>query len=185
MNLADILLGAIILIFLVRGMFRGLFREGIGLIGILIGLIVAVNRYQDLGAAIGNEFRSVSITVCNILSFAIIFGGIAILGAIAGILIHNFLYKHSIRGIEEGGGFVLGLFEGALVCSVLLILFYISPFSAKFDTWSERSILKPYLIRVAPFVYDSIVSFTPGEAKNFMEKLDLSELKLPTLGDVE
>ncbi|MBE0478372.1 CvpA family protein [Candidatus Aerophobetes bacterium] len=177
MNWIDILLGAIILIFVIRGVFKGLFREGAGLLGVLVGLIVAINRYQQLGEAIHNELQFLSLKICNIISFALIFGGIAIIGAIAGIIVHNILSRHPIRGIEEGGGFILGLLEGALICSVILILLSISPFSAKFDRWSEGSILKPYLSRVGPFIYDSIVSVTPGEAKKFMEKLDPSQVK--------
>jgi len=178
MNWVDIVLGVIILLFVVRGVLKGLFREGVGLAGVLIGLVVGINRYQMLGEAIRKEFEVLSVKVCNIIAFAIIFVGVAILGTVAGILIHNLSSRHSvIRGLDESGGFILGFIEGALVCSVILILLSISPFSAKFDRWSEGSILKPYLLRAGPFVYDSIVSITPGKAKKFMEKLDPSELK--------
>lgn len=182
MKWIDIVLGGIILLFVVRGVMKGLFREGAGLAGVLIGLIVGINRYQQLGGAIHREFEFLSVKVCNIVGFAVIFGGIAILGAVAGILIHNILPRTStISGIEEGGGLILGFFEGALVCSVILILLSISPLSVKFNKWTQGSILKPYLLKAVPFVYDKIVSLTPGKAKNFMEKLDPSELKPPAL----
>lgn len=173
MSLLDIALGAIILLFVVRGILKGLFKEGIGLAGIILGLIVGINRYQQLGQAISDEFGILSPKTSNIIAFIIIFGGIAVLGAIAGIVIHNTLSRHPFtRGLEGGGGFILGLAEGALVCSIILILLSLSPFAEKFNNWSKGSILKPYLMRVGPFVYDSIVSITPGKAKKFMEKLD-------------
>ena len=180
MNWIDIVLGAIILLFVVRGALRGLFMEGFGLAGILIGLIVGINRYEYLGEVIYNEFQVLSLQMCNIIAFMIIFGGIAVLGAITGVLVHNSLSgRVSLRGIEEGGGFVLGLLEGALICSIILILLGISPFSVRFERWTEGSILKPHLLRISPFIYDSMVSLTPGKAKKFMEKLDPLELKYP------
>jgi len=174
MNWIDIILGAIILVFVIRGVLKGLLREGAGLIGVIAGLIIGVTYHQQLGEAIYGEFGFLSGKICNIISFIIIFGGIAILGAAAGILIHNLMSRNSYaRGLEEGGGFILGLLEGALVCSVILILLNASPFSVRFNRWSKGSILKPYLLKVGPFVYDTIVSLTPGKAKKFMENLDI------------
>ncbi len=178
MNWLDIVLGVIIFLFIIRGIIKGLFREGFGLAGVLIGLILAINRYPQLGQVIHNQFSLVSVKIANIVAFVIIFGGIAILCSIAGVLLHTVLYQNSLsRGIEEGGGFILGLMEGVLVCSIILLLISVSPFSDKFDKWSKGSTLKPYLLRVGPFVYDNIVSLTPGEAKKFMEKLDPSKLR--------
>jgi len=178
MNWIDIVLGAVVLLFVIRGVLKGLIREGTGVGGVLLGLIVGINRYQQLGEVIYTEFGVLSPKVCYIVAFIIIFGGIAILGTIAGILIHNILSRHSaIRGLEEGGGFVLGLLEGALVCSIILILLSLSPFSTKFEQWSKDSILKPYLLKAGPFIYDSIASLTPGKAKKFIEKLDPFKIK--------
>jgi len=178
MSWIDVGLGAIILVFVIRGVLRGLIREGAGLAGILIGLVLGVNRYEELGKVIHTEFNSLPLKICNIASFIIIFGGVSILGAIAGIVLHDIFSRNSVaRGLEEGGGFMLGLLEGAIVCSIILILLNLSPFSTKVNRWSENSLLKPYLLKVGPFVYDSIVSLTPGKAKNFMEKLDPLKLK--------
>lgn len=182
MNWLDGVLGGIILLFAIRGILKGLFREGVGLIGILVGFVVAVNRYQKLGQVIQGELSFLSLKVAHIAAFVIIFLGIAILGAIAGVVIHNILFRYSLsRGIEEGGGFILGLIEGALVCSIILVLISVSPFSDKLSTWSEGSILEPYLLRMGPFIYDNVVSVVPGEAKKFMEKLDPFNLKQSVL----
>lgn len=183
MNWLDIVLGIVILMFVIRGILKGLFREGFGLAGILLGLILAINRYPQLGAVIHSEFTFISTKVAHVMSFAIIFGGIAISSSIAGILVHDMFYRHTLsRGIEEGGGFILGLIEGALVCSIVLILISVSPLSPRLENWSKGSTLVPYLLRVGPFVYDNITSLTPGEAKKFMEKLDPSELQHLSVG---
>jgi len=84
MNWLDIVLGVVILLFVIRGVLKGLFREGVGLAGVLVGLILAVNRYQELGRVIQGELNFFSLKVANIIAFVIIFGGIAILGAGSG-----------------------------------------------------------------------------------------------------
>ena len=108
MNLLDIVLGVIILLFVVRGILQGLFKEGIGLAGIILGIVLGINRYQQLGRAISSQFGILSLKISNIIAFIIIFGGIAILGAIAGIVIHNLLSRHPLtRGVEKAGGFII------------------------------------------------------------------------------
>jgi len=178
MNLLDILLGIIISLFVIRGVLKGFFKEGIGLAGVILGLVIGINRYEDLGRAISKEFGVLSLKTSNIMAFIVIFGGIAVLGAITGIVIHDVLSRRSLtRGIEGVGGFILGLAEGALICSIILILLTLSPLAGKVNSWSKGSILKPYLVRIGPFVYDSIVSVTPGKAKKFIEKFDPFELQ--------
>ncbi len=186
MNWIDIILGIILLLFVIRGILRGLFKEGFGLAGVIIGLIAGVNHYQYLGMALYNQPIFLSSKMSNIIAFIIIFGGIAVLGTVAGILLHDISLRYpTIRGIKEGGGFILGFLEGALVCSIILTFLSISPLSLKLNKWSEGSILKPYLMKVGPFVYDGIVSLTPGKAKKFMEKLNLLELEYPTTNVVD
>jgi len=186
MNWIDIVLGVIVLLFIIRGILKGLFKEGFGLAGVIVGLIVGINRYQQLGMVIHNQLTFLSSKMCNIIAFIIIFGGIAILGTVAGILLHNISLRYpTIRGVKEGGGLILGFLEGILICSIILILLSISPFSIKLNKWSEGSILKPYLMRVGPFIYDNIVLLTPGKAKKFMEKLNLLELEYPTINIVD
>ncbi|MBC7189673.1 CvpA family protein [Candidatus Aerophobetes bacterium] len=178
MNWVDIVFGAIILIFVIRGALRGLIREGAGLAGILIGFILGINRYQELGIVLYREIGFLSQNLCNIIAFIIIFIGIALIGAIVGILLHDLTSRRSIiRGLEEGGGFVLGLIEGVLVCSIIVVLLSALPFSDKFDRWSKNSFLKPYLLKAGPSIYDTFVSLTSGKAKKFMEKIDPFKLE--------
>ena len=173
MTWIDIVLAAIIVLFLVRGVLRGLLREGFGLAGVLIGLIVAINRYDALGIAISREVTVLSDLTARIIAFVVIFVGIALLGALTGIWVHNALHRYStIRGIDEAGGFVLGMFEGVMICSILLVLLSISPLAAQFSTWSRNSFLKPRLESAGPLIYDRVVSLVHGDAKKFMERLD-------------
>ncbi len=162
----------IIFLFALRGVMRGLFREAFGLAGIFIGLIVAINRYEVLGNIVASEVTSISPRTAKLISFAVIFIGVALFGGLLGIVFHKACKYSLVKGIDQGGGLFLGLLEGSLICSILLILLTVSPFSENVNKWMRGSTLSPYLMKVGPFVYDNIASVMPGEAKKFMERLD-------------
>ncbi len=171
MNWLDIILIIIIAAFVIRGVIRGLFKEAFGVGGIILGIILAINQYENLGRAIQENFLFLSSKVANLIAFALIFVGIALIGGILGVVLHSLLKRSFTRGVEGGGGFLLGLAEGALVCSIILILINVSPLGTKFNRWTDKSTLTPYLMKVGPSVYDGLISVTPGKAKKFMEKL--------------
>jgi len=179
MNWLDVICLAIVILFVIRGAIRGLFREAFGLIGILVGLIVAINRYEVLGGFISGEFESIPPKIANVVSFAFIFVAIALIFGLAGMTLHKMAKFSLVRGLDRAGGFLLGAGEGILLCSVVLILLSISPVSENASRWTERSAFSPHLSKVGPFVYDSIISITPGKAKKFMQKLGEIEKSLP------
>jgi len=171
MNWLDIVLIVIVAIFVIRGVIRGLFKEAFGVGGIVVGIILAINQYEVLGGAIQKNFSFLSLKIANLVSFTLIFLGIALIGGILGAILHNSLKRSFAREVEAGGGFLLGLAEGVLVCSIILILISVSPIANKFDNWIKKSTLAPHIMKVGPSVYDGLISVTPGKAKKFMEKL--------------
>lgn len=172
MNWLDVVWLIVIVFFLVRGAMKGFFREIFGLLGVFVGLIVAVNYSQGVGNIIRGEITRLSPQVAKGISFAIIFVGIALIGGLIGLVFHGISRSSPVKGIDRGGGLILGLLEGGVVCSVILIFLTISPLAENADRWKKDSTMSPYLMKIGPFVYDSIASIVPGEAKKFMEKID-------------
>lgn len=172
MNWLDVVWLIIIIFFVIRGAIKGLFREIFALLGIFVGLIVAVNYSQEVGNIIGGEIASISPQIAKLISFAIIFVGIALTGGLIGLVFHRMSKYSLVKGVDRGGGIILGLVEGGVLCSVILIFLTISPLAENIDRWKKDSTISPYLMKVGPFIYDSIISVVPGEAKKFMEKID-------------
>jgi len=174
MNWLDVIILGIIILFIIRGWKKGLFQEIFTLGGIIGGIIVALNKYETLGKVISNELDFISLKMGKIISFTFIFIGIALFCTIAGALIHKWSQHSLAKGLDRGGGLLLGLFEGSIICSLILVFLIninVSPFSEKLSKWTEKSTLSPYLMEGGPFIYDKIVSLVPGETKKFMEKL--------------
>jgi membrane protein required for colicin V production len=179
MNWLDLICLVILVLFVIRGAIKGLFKEAFGLIGIFLGLIIAINRYEMLGEFIGGEFENIPPKIANLVAFALIFVSVALIFGLAGIILHKMAKFSLVRGVDRTGGFLLGVGEGILICSVILILLSISPLSEKMSKWTQGSTFAPYLTKVGPFVYDSVISITPGKAKKFMQKLGEIEKSLP------
>ena len=172
MNWLDVVWLIVIVFFLIRGAMKGLFREIFGLLGVFVGLLVALNYSGEVGNIIGGEITILSPQVAKGISFAIIFVGIALIGELIGQIFRGMSKYSTVKGIDRGGGLILGGLEGGVVCSVVLIVLSISPLAENADRWKKNSTISLYLIRIGPFVYDSIVSIVPGEAKKFMKKID-------------
>jgi len=56
MNWLDLMWVALIVVFAIRGAMRGFFKEGLGLAGIFVGLVIAINRYEAVGKIIVSNF---------------------------------------------------------------------------------------------------------------------------------
>jgi len=178
MNWVDIVLLIILAVFVLRGISRGLFRESFALAGVFFGLVLAINRYVALGAVISSEISVFSIRIASLIAFVLIFVGIALLGTFLGIALHSISRRLIARSLDQGGGVLFGLAEGAVVCSVILLLVSVSPLSGRASEWIKGSMLAPHLMKVGPSIYDRLVSITPGKAKTFMDKLrNLNELE--------
>jgi len=182
LNWLDFVIIILVLLFMIRGAIKGLFREAFGLGGVFLGIIVAINRYEAMGKVLMrefNKFETLSPRVINLISFIIIFIGIALLCSLVGVILHKASKYSLVKGLDQGGGFLLGLFEGTLICSIILILLSVSPLSEKASEWMNSSLFSPYLIKEGPAVYDRVVSIVPGKARKFMEKLNKFEELAP------
>ena len=171
MNWIDLVLLIILAIFILRGISKGLFREVFALAGIFVGVIVSINRYAVVGEAINQELPVFSLKLASLIAFVLIFVGIALLGVLLGAVLHSMARRVMGRLLDGGGGALVGLLEGALICSVILLVVSVSPLSGKVSKWTKGSALAPYLMRLGPSIYDGLMRVTPGEAKTFMEKL--------------
>lgn len=174
MNWLDVVIGGIIILFIIRGWKKGLFQEIFTLGGVIGGIIVAINKYETIGAVISSELDFISPKMGKIVSFTFVFIGIALFCTIAGALIHKWSNRSLTKGLDRGGGLLLGLFEGSIICSLILVFLIninVSFFSEKLNKWTEKSTLSPYLMKEGPFIYDKMVSLVPGETKKFIEEL--------------
>jgi membrane protein required for colicin V production len=138
MNLIDILVWAILLVFVIKGFLKGLVREVCSLVGLVMGIWAACKYYPALSAAIW-PYIHLPHYVSATISFVLIFLIIGLLFFLLGYFL-TVIFKFSLLGgINRAGGLIFGFLQGALVLSILLWLGTTKPMPVKLKSQLERS----------------------------------------------
>jgi membrane protein required for colicin V production len=133
-NSIDLSLILILVLFGVRGYFKGLFREVLSLSGLVLGFMVAV-RYNEVVAAVGGTYWNVSPLILKGAAFIGVFFIVYFLLNLVGWLLHRFESVLFFRTFNRVGGVAIGISKGAAVMA--LIVLFVS--SASWIPSSTRS----------------------------------------------
>ncbi|MDJ0781042.1 MAG: CvpA family protein [Desulfosarcinaceae bacterium] len=145
MNPFDILIIIIIVVTLIRGVFRGLVKELASIIGVLGGFYAAYSYYPFLGQPLGRWIPQPG--WANIVSFLIIFTVIYLIVSILGVIIKYLLSIAFLGWVDRLCGTLFGAFKGVLICAVLLVaLIAFLPASSNIV---RASMLSPYVKKIA------------------------------------
>ncbi len=138
MSLVDILIWAIVLIFVAKGFWKGLVREVCTLVGLVAGGWAAFRYSSSLAEAI-RPFIHLPHHIGAALSFLLIFFLIGLLFFLFGHLLTVVFKVMLLGGINRIGGALFGLLEGALILCMALYLGTSKPAPAKLKGALERS----------------------------------------------
>ena len=145
MNLLDIIIAAIILFCLIRGIFRGMVKEVSSIIGVLGGFYSGYTYYPIVSDYLREWIKNPA--YLDILSFLLLFFGVFFLIAILGVIIKYLLNISSLGWTDRIGGVLLGSMKGLLIVSSLLVA--LTAFLPKGSTFIKESKLAPYSIVVS------------------------------------
>ena len=164
MGVADWFILGFLVLSIVKAAFRGFFREAFGLVGLIVGYLVAAWQYKSVADWFAPHLKSVWLG--EIAGFLLIFFAVVILAGIIGQIAHWLLKKAGLTTIDRLLGGVLGLVKGALVVAIVLTAMAAFAPAAK---WLAGSELAPYFLvggRAAIWV-------APSELRNrFYQGLD-------------
>jgi len=145
MNLVDILIWVVLLIFAVKGFMKGLVREVCSLLGLVLGGWVAFACYHPLAEVLRSHIR-LPYSVTSFLSFALIFLTSGLLFFFLGHLLTTLFKIILLGGVNRIGGILIGLVQGALVVCLALSLGTLKPVPGKVKAHIERSATaRPFL----------------------------------------
>ena len=172
MNLTvfDIAALAVIAVFAFIGLRKGLIAEVFKILGIIVGITLAL-QYTSPVAAVIHNFATLGDNVEKALAFVLILLlTIAVFIYLARIA--KVLFRVALMGwLDKSGGLILGGLKGALIISSLLPLFAFLPNSIGFvKETKQNSIIYNYLQGFAPIVYDTIGKAIPG-SESFAAKI--------------
>lgn len=122
MNWIDLLILAILLLFGLRGYFRGLFREVLSLAGLVAGFMVAA-AYGQQAAVFGAQYFKISPLILKGGAFVSIFFLVYFLFNLVGWLTHRWEKLMFMKTFNRAGGIAIGVGKGAALTA--LVVFFL------------------------------------------------------------
>lgn len=164
MNWLDIVLLVIIAGSVASSVQKGLTRETIGLVSVVLALILGTWFYGLAGAFLLPYVSSKGIA--NFVGFILVFVGVMIAGALAGALVGRLLKFSGLSFLDHLLGALFGLVRGLLICVALVMA--AMAFSA--EGHPPDAVVRS---RVAPYVVDAsrvCAAMAPYELKEGFRK---------------
>jgi membrane protein required for colicin V production len=164
MNWLDVVLAIILIASILTSFRKGLSREVIGLISVVLALLLGVWFYGTAGSFLLPYVSSRS--VANLVGFFLVFCGVMVAGAVASYLAGRFLQVTGLSILDHALGAGFGLVRGILVAvGVILAIMAFTP--------GERPPDSVIHSRTAPYVVDAarvVALMAPKELKDSFRK---------------
>ncbi len=152
MNVLDIIIGVILILFAFAGLRKGLIIEAFYLASFIVGIYGAM-FFSDAVAAWMTGFVKASGDVIAIIAFILTFIGILILVRFLGRMISSLVEAISLGFFDKIGGFVFGAMKGALMISIFIMIMNVLGLSSIIDDYKKGSFLYPKTEEIANVLY--------------------------------
>ena len=158
-TILDLSILILILISLIIGLIRGFVRELLSLTTWVAAVGFALLYVKPLSTQLPITMQS---EVAQLgVSFAIIFFGVLIVGAIINYLLNSAVIAIGLGGLDHFLGGLFGALRGALIVSLLVILIGVTSIPA--NAWWVNSQIIPYFeeaaVRLKNFVPEDLSSY--------------------------
>lgn len=164
MNVLDIVLGALILFGLVRGLMKGLFVEVASIVALILGIYGAIH-FSNFVAEFLESRVEWDEQYINITAFAITFIIIVIAIAMAGKALTKLADFAALGILNKLLGGVFGALKIGLILSIILIVF--NRLNSTLPLVEEHEIKSSILYNpvksIAPFIFPSIIKEKEGK----------------------
>lgn len=121
MNVLDVIIGIVLILFAITGLRKGLIVEAFYLASFLFGAYGAMH-FSDAVADWMSDFINVSEDYLTIISFIVTFIIVLVLVRFLGRIISRLLEAISLGFLDKIGGFIFGVLKGTLLVSVLVMV---------------------------------------------------------------
>lgn len=142
-NWLDILLGVIFILFLIRGLWVGLFRQVLALVFYFFAFYLAVNFYipasRLLQPLVGRD------VLARFLAFLLIFCLVVAGGAAFSWTLRKLIEKAKLSGVDRFLGALFGMLRGFVVAMIIIMAFVAFPIA---DNLLQGSFFARHLVVV-------------------------------------
>lgn len=138
----DICFLIIILIFALSALAKGLIKELFSKVSFIVGLVLAIIFTPRLDIYVSDSIKNPALS--KTVSFVIIFTAVFLVISIIQQLIAKIFSGEIMRGLDRTLGFLLGVLEGLIVISCVLVVLTAQPWLDVSDIF-EGSLFYKYL----------------------------------------
>ena len=164
MNPLDLVIIAVMIFFIVRGLFRGFFRELGSLAGVILGIWLAV-QYQPQVASYLKTYLP-GLKYLSLISFGLIFVIVLVLCNLAGLALKMMMKRLLFGWADRGLGVSFAVLKGIILTYLVIVL--LTVFMPSKAPLMAKSKLAPLIISS----YQSMVGLTsPGSFEKWKQKL--------------
>lgn len=143
MNIADVIILAVLLVSIIQAISSGFFQEAFGIAGLVFGYLIAAWQYRHLAGHFAAYISSQ--WLADIVAFLAIFLGVMVLAGVLGRIVRWIAKEAGLSGLDRFLGALLGLLRGCLMVAIVLVsMTAFTPTSR----WLQGSALAPYFLVV-------------------------------------
>ena len=169
MNSIDIIILVILGIFCLKGFFRGIIVEVLTLVGLVVAYVIALREMSTVAGWIERVVHLPSL-ISTALGFFMIFLLIVLFFRWVAGAVRRITQWIFLGWIDRGGGMLFGIFKGALIVSLLILLISLVTFSKELEREQKNSLLFKPVSVVAPAVFTFIKHVFP-RTKDYYEEV--------------
>ena len=164
MNWLDIVLAIVLAVSVARSFRKGLSREVIGLVSVVLALLLGSWFYGT--AAVYIRPHVSSSTAANFAGFCVVFCGVMLMGGLVSFVVGKFLRVTGLSIVDHALGAVFGLARGTLVAVALIMGMMAFSRSSSPPAAVVESRLAPYALDAARW----FAGLAPHELKEGFRK---------------
>jgi membrane protein required for colicin V production len=174
LNWGDLIMGAVLIGFAIRGLVKVFFRELFALVGVFLGLWVALLQFVPVGEWIQTKIPLADPLPFH-LAFLAIFFGLSTLFSIGGFLLHKVAKVLLMGWLDAIGGVGFGLIKGVMILTVLLFLLAQLPLSASLHAQLRSSAVVNHLELLNPLLEHSVTAYKRFGGERLWNQLGMPE----------
>ncbi|UCF04447.1 MAG: CvpA family protein [bacterium] len=161
MGVIDIIILIVLVIFFVWGLKRGLIRQVLEIIGIIAAFIGAFYLAHHVAGYLDTKL-DLPYQVTLVISAIAIFIGILIVFYFLGLFFQKVTSVTLLGPLDRIGGGLFGVFKGALLISLVLIILLHLPLPADFKDDVRDDPLPSVIYPILPGLFDLVLSHSPA-----------------------
>lgn len=169
MNWIDFFILGIVVIAVLSGYKRGLFKEVSTFIGLVITIVLAINYADWLAMKIEGTFN-LSPSLLYVFCFVITFVFTLFILKILGHYFYMMVKVTPLKYPDKVGGGVFGFLKGAFLLSLLFLMFIFVPVFQSLNQSIDESLIAPTVRKLVPTTFDLTIPLHPNSGK-FVDKV--------------